>query len=213
MPFRRERRSPISIYCLPGGPAPPPLEIWLRGSLRPISCCVNVIWWFMMSFSLYLRGERLREELTPAWCWCHSPIIFFIIISTHFSPYLLIFIVFLKVIFKNFAAYKFWLCDVGQRPIIPTTLLWCRIFPSPQKVPLDPFPDNPSPYPKRQLLFWFIFHIKLFFPVLGLHSNGLMYVFLYLASLSQHNVVEIHLCWYMSVVSFFLLPSNIPLCD
>ena len=58
-----------AFHFLPGGP---PSEVWLCGSLRYILCCVNVLCGLWMSFSLYLTGEILREELTLSWCWHYS---------------------------------------------------------------------------------------------------------------------------------------------
>lgn len=59
-------REPLtSFYCRLMVPAPSPSEVWLSGSLRYLLCCVNVLWWFMNVFLLYLSGERLREDLTP----------------------------------------------------------------------------------------------------------------------------------------------------
>ena len=51
----------ISFHCLPGGPATPPSDVWLCGSLRHLLCCLNPSVGLWISFSSYLRGERLRE--------------------------------------------------------------------------------------------------------------------------------------------------------
>ena len=68
----KERRSP---YLLP-------LPPW-ASSTSDMFCVVwmsSVSLW--MSFSLYLREESLREELTPSWCWRHSIMNYFFCSTT-----------------------------------------------------------------------------------------------------------------------------------
>ena len=43
--WRRERRSPYLLPLPPRGPAPPPSDVWLHGSLRYLLCCMNVLCW------------------------------------------------------------------------------------------------------------------------------------------------------------------------
>ena len=70
--FGRERRFP---YLLPPPPGFQHLypQTYDCMDLSDIFCVVWMssvgIW---MSFSLYLRGESLREVLTLPWCWHHS---------------------------------------------------------------------------------------------------------------------------------------------
>ena len=45
------RGDPLtSFHCLLGDPAPPTSEVWLRGTLRRLLCCVNVFCQFMNVF-------------------------------------------------------------------------------------------------------------------------------------------------------------------
>ena len=80
----RERRSPY-LLPLPPGRGQGSIQhlhpqMYDCADLSDISC---VVWMssvrLCVSFSLYLKGESLREELTPPWCWCHSCSPFFLI--------------------------------------------------------------------------------------------------------------------------------------
>ena len=56
----KETRPPFHLplpHCLLGSAAPPPSDIWLRGSLRHLLCCVNVFCWFMNAICCNLEGR------------------------------------------------------------------------------------------------------------------------------------------------------------
>ena len=69
-----------SFHCLlRGGVHHSHLQMFGCVDLSDIYCAV----WIspiglQISSSLYLSGERVREELILAWCWCHSSLLFFL---------------------------------------------------------------------------------------------------------------------------------------